>query len=835
MKFFKSRALYIVLLVIFTLILAATLILRFAIPSGFASGGPGGFGMPSGFSGFPGSGSEGSDDSGRSGNGGFTLPEGFDTSALPSEIDGENFPGNFNPENFGQNFNTDNMPEGFDPSSFSGNFNFPQGDSEGDQSGNPFGGFPGSRTGSRSRSSQGGFLNTVRNYWILIVSICAAVDIFCIVMLVHLTKQKKLQAKAKKDAQQMQNDEDDEPRRKKPYWVLLLIPVLIAGIILKMLPQVKEAVQSSVTVKENVLSAEASNKAISTKYLSGGSLKVQETTSFSHPGEFEIESYAVSNGDIVKEGDLIATVNKTSVLSQIKDIQDLMSDLDSELATSVKNDDTDKITAPSAGRVKAVFAEEGTALVDTMAQHGALMILSLDGLMKAEISINTGLSVGDPVIIVLSDETEVTGRVATIQNGVTTITLSDEKARYDESVTIKREDGTSICKTTLAVNSPLKITAYRGVPEKVNVDVDDKVTADKTLITLKDTEHSSDYSNLKQQRETLEKQMSQLFELYKSGEIRAEMSGEISGLPEDEEEESEESETGEIEEYVALVDLSGDDVSLQQADPGQPGDGNQPGDPSQPAPSETAAPSQPGDSAQPSDPSQPGDSAQPTNPSQPGASTPGMGGGQGGQSGMPGMPSGGTGSGYPGSGSTQQEETKKQVSYTISETELYSISPKDTMSIEISVDELDIHDLYEGQKVIVTLDALPGQSFDGEVVSLPIEGSYESGNTKFTVTISVERTEQMLSGMNAGIQIEVGETKDCMTIPVAALEEKGGKTYVYTIYDEKTDTLDGRKEVETGLSDGTDVQIVSGLSSGETVYYRYADTIEYTFNNSFKR
>ena len=39
------------------------------------------------------------------------------------------------------------------------------------------------------------------------------------------------------------------------------------------------------------------------------------------------------------------------------------------------------------------------------------------------------------------------------------------------------------------------------------------------------------------------------------------------------------------------------------------------------------------------------------------------------------------------------------------------------------------------------------------------------------------------------------------------------------------------EEVETGVADGDNVEILSGLSDGDKIYYRYADTLSYTFLN----
>lgn len=129
----------------------------------------------------------------------------------------------------------------------------------------------------------------------------------------------------------------------------------------------------------------------------------------------------------------------------------------------------------------------------------------------------------------------------------------------------------------------------------------------------------------------------------------------------------------------------------------------------------------------------------------------------------------------------------------------------------------------------VTLDALTGQSFTGTVTAIGTTGTNEGGNTKFTVELTMDRTEQMLAGMNASVKIETASSNVETTVPAAALVEDDGKTYVYTEYDEKEETLGGLVEVETGVSDGDLVEITSGLSQGDTYYYEYADTLTYSF------
>ena len=88
------------------------------------------------------------------------------------------------------------------------------------------------------------------------------------------------------------------------------------------------------------------------------------------------------------------------------------------------------------------------------------------------------------------------------------------------------------------------------------------------------------------------------------------------------------------------------------------------------------------------------------------------------------------------------------------------------------------------------------------------------------------RDAYMLGGMNASASIVVEEKNSVLLIPSAALCEQNGKTIVYTGYDFKTQTLTDPVDIDIGLSDGEQVQILSGLKEGDTVWYEYYDKLE---------
>lgn len=60
----------------------------------------------------------------------------------------------------------------------------------------------------------------------------------------------------------------------------------------------------------------------------------------------------------------------------------------------------------------------------------------------------------------------------------------------------------------------------------------------------------------------------------------------------------------------------------------------------------------------------------------------------------------------------------------------------------------------------------------------------------------------------------------------------GNQTVVYTAYDEKTETLLNPVAVKVGSSDGETVEILEGLTSGQTYYYAYYDTLEISYGSA---
>ena len=183
-------------------------------------------------------------------------------------------------------------------------------------------------------------------------------------------------------------------------------------------------------------------------------------------------------------------------------------------------------------------------------------------------------------------------------------------------------------------------------------------------------------------------------------------------------------------------------------------------------------------------------------------------------------------SGMGGSSFTSGTGGEEFVMYSSDGTVCMSVTPQETISISITVDELDVLSVQKGSEAKLTIDAFPGREYAGTVTDLSRKATNSGGNSKYTAEITFDREDTMLPGMNASSLITVSTAENVLMLPAKSLTEDGLRTLVYTTYDEKTGLLGGEKEVTTGVSDGENVQILSGISEGDTVYYAYEDSIE---------
>ncbi len=283
----------------------------------------------------------------------------------------------------------------------------------------------------------------------------------------------------------------------------------------------------------SILSGSVETGDITTGIRGGGTLAASEAVDVTIPSGVKITEFLVENGDIVSEGDALASVDHVSVMTAITQAQQTMEYLVEEMSDVTHEAVSDTVTAQAGGRVKLIYGQEGESVLDVMLGHGALAVLSLDGLMAVDIERNTNLATGDSVCVTLPDGTEVTGRVESNLNGTLVVTVEDEGYEVGASVQITTDNGDRIGSGALHVHNAWKATAYSGTISRVNVKAEDTVSSGKTLFTLTDTEYTAQLNKLAAQHREYEALMLELFKMYQSSTITAPSDGIVSGVDKD--------------------------------------------------------------------------------------------------------------------------------------------------------------------------------------------------------------------------------------------------------------------------------------------------------------
>lgn len=148
---------------------------------------------------------------------------------------------------------------------------------------------------------------------------------------------------------------------------------------------------------------------------------------------------------------------------------------------------------------------------------------------------------------------------------------------------------------------------------------------------------------------------------------------------------------------------------------------------------------------------------------------------------------------------------------------LFSYATSDDMRISVDVTQEDIVDLQVGDAVDITFTAYPEDSYTGSILSINTTATSDYSNTvSYTVEISAEGAlEKLYGGMTADVIFVTEEKEDVIYVSRKAIVEENGKTYVY-----RKTALGGKElaEVETGITNGVDIEILSGLEEGDTIY-----------------
>lgn len=147
------------------------------------------------------------------------------------------------------------------------------------------------------------------------------------------------------------------------------------------------------------------------------------------------------------------------------------------------------------------------------------------------------------------------------------------------------------------------------------------------------------------------------------------------------------------------------------------------------------------------------------------------------------------------------------------------------LEMTMSIDELDISDVAVGQEVQITADAVEGTTYTGVVTKVSVAGTTSGGITTYPVTVRIDETEGLRPGMNVDAEIILESAEDVLAIPSGAVN-RGDTVLITADSPSAANAVDQEApegyvyvEVETGISDDSYTQVLSGLQEGDTVAY----------------
>jgi HlyD family secretion protein len=143
-----------------------------------------------------------------------------------------------------------------------------------------------------------------------------------------------------------------------------------------------------------------------------------------------------------------------------------------------------------------------------------------------------------------------------------------------------------------------------------------------------------------------------------------------------------------------------------------------------------------------------------------------------------------------------------------------SIKQEETPIASVDITEVDINSIKVGQKVLMTLSSIEGQTFEGKVTGIDKIGSSESGVSNYPVIIKFDTdSELVLPNMSVDAEIVIAQKENALYVPTSAIKTVNDKKTVNTVKNGSSQST----EIQTGIVAGVNTEVISGLSEGDTI------------------
>ncbi len=496
-------------------------------------------------------------------------------------------------------------------------------------------------------------------------------------------------------------------KKKRKVWPWVALAVVLA-LLLILAALVQRARLNADAV--SYLSHTVARGSVTSTVTGSGRLQAADTKNVDVPSGIEVADVFVKAGDTVREGDTLALFDMESLVERAYALSGQLASLDAELARMSGTKTVEVIYAPVAGRLKALFAMEGSGVASAVAEYGALALISTDNLMQLVLETTGELTLSAEVEVRWEGGSE-TGIVAEKTPPGYLITLDDEVAPY--GVSAEAYEGELLLgEGTLELHAPASVMGISGTVEKVNYEVGDKLTVSSKLFNIENGPFTNAYATKYTQRETAASDLAAVLAYLDDPRILAPEGGVVG--------------------TVSVLEGAAAGTASQAS-----------------AASASAA----------------------------------------------------------------------------SNVTAFTLMTGGALKMNVAVDELDILSVLPGQGATVTLDAFPAKKFNAAVTRVSSAGETSKSVATFAVELTLEPDAQLMLGMNGNATILVDEAADALIIPVAAISEDASGAFVY-VGDALTKTY-----ITTGLSDGVNAVITSGLAEGDVVKYPDPDASSDPFSS----
>ena len=136
-----------------------------------------------------------------------------------------------------------------------------------------------------------------------------------------------------------------------------------------------------------------------------------------------------------------------------------------------------------------------------------------------------------------------------------------------------------------------------------------------------------------------------------------------------------------------------------------------------------------------------------------------------------------------------------------------------------NIDETEVGQLVSGMNMKITIGALQDLKFDAALEYVSPKAVESNGTNQFEIKAAVKLSEggKIRAGYSANAEIVLAKADKVLSIPESAIEFSGDSTFVYIVKGEGKNKTYDRTYVETGLSDGVNIEIKKGLTNKDKV------------------